>query len=157
MENQTTVLPDTESTETIPSSPRSLLADGTVYVANIVNFRVRRISPDGTITTVAGNGIDGGIDFNDDDGDGGQATDATLSLVVSVALSPAGDILYIADNLNNRVRQVDLGTGVITNFAGVGWVGFTSVLTGSGASGFSGDGGSAQDATFRGIGGKETG
>ncbi|MFN8546248.1 MAG: hypothetical protein U0807_18880, partial [Candidatus Binatia bacterium] len=63
---------------------------------------------------------------------------ASLSGLLSIALSPAGNILYIADIDNNRVRQVDLGSGVITNFAGLGLSGF----------GFDGDGGPATSASL---------
>jgi hypothetical protein len=108
----------------------AVAADGTVYIADTDNYRVRRISPAGIITTVAGTGTWG------DTGDGGQATAAQLSGLLSLALSPPGDTLYIADIDNNRVRQIDLGTGVITNFAGTGFLGF----------GYAGDGGPAQTA-----------
>lgn len=108
----------------------AVAADGTVYIADTDNYRVRRISPAGIITTVAGTGTWG------DTGDGGQATAAQLSGLLSLALSPAGDTLYIADIDNNRVRQIDLGTGVITNFAGTGFLGF----------GYAGDGGPAGSA-----------
>lgn len=116
------------------SSPSGMAVatDGTVYIADTDNHRVRRIGTDGIITTIAGNGSFG------DDGDGGPATSASLSGLLSVALSPAGDILYIADIDNNRVRRVDLSTGVISNFAGVGWVGY----------GFEGDGGPATSASL---------
>ncbi len=110
----------------------AVAADGTVYVADTDNYRVRRIGTDGVITTIAGNGSFG------DDGDGGPATSAWLSGVLSIALSPADDILYISDIDNNRVRQVNLTTGVITNFAGAGYMGF----------GFDGDGGPATSASL---------
>ena len=108
----------------------AVAADGTVYIADTDNYRVRRISPAGIITTVAGTGTWG------DSGDGGQASAAQLSGLLSLALSPAGDTLYIADIDNNRVRQIDLGTGVISNFAGTGFLGF----------GYAGDGGPAGNA-----------
>lgn len=108
----------------------AVAADGTVYVADTDNYRVRRIGTDGVIDTIAGTGLSG------DDGDGGPATNASLSGLLSIALSPAGDILYISDIDNNRVRQVNLTTGVISNFAGIGWSGF----------GFDGDGGQATNA-----------
>lgn len=108
----------------------AVAADGTVYLADADNYRVRRIATSGIITTVAGNGVFG------DDGDGGPATSASLSALLSIALSPAGDVLYLADLDNNRVRQVDLASGVITNFAGQGLAGF----------GFGGDGGPATGA-----------
>ena len=92
----------------------AVAADGTVYIADGGNMRIRRISPGGVISTIAGNGTYG------DGGDGGQATEAQLGGIEAIALSPADDILYIADNGMNRVRQVDLDSGVITTFAGRG-------------------------------------
>lgn len=92
----------------------AVAADGTVYVADAFNLRIRRISPGGVISTIAGNGTYG------DAGDGGQATDAQLGSIEAIALSPADDVLYIADAGTNRVRRVDLASGVITTFAGRG-------------------------------------
>ena len=92
----------------------AVAADGTVYVADSGNLRIRRISPGGVISTIAGNGTYG------EGGDGDQATAAQLGSIEAIALSPADDILYISDNGVNRVRQVDLGSGVITTFAGRG-------------------------------------
>lgn len=73
-------------------------AAGGVFVADSFQNRVRRISPDGTIWTVAGNGTP---IFS---GDGGPATRAGLS-VAGVAVDKAGS-LYIADYVNNRIRKV---------------------------------------------------
>jgi hypothetical protein len=92
----------------------AVAADGTVYVADAFNLRIRRISPGGVISTIAGNGTYG------DAGDGGQATAAQLGSIAAIALSPADDVLYIADDGTNRVRRVDLASGVITTFAGRG-------------------------------------
>ncbi|MCC7257894.1 MAG: hypothetical protein IT486_05950 [Gammaproteobacteria bacterium] len=92
----------------------AVAADGTVYIADSGNLRIRRISPGGVISTVAGNGTYG------DGGDGGQATEAQLGAIQAIALSPADDILYLSDAGMNRVRQIDLGSGVITTFAGRG-------------------------------------
>jgi sugar lactone lactonase YvrE len=92
----------------------AVAADGTVYVADAFNLRIRRISPSGVISTIAGNGTYG------DAGDGGQATAAQLGSIEAIALSPADDVLYIADGGTNRVRRVDLTSGVITTFAGRG-------------------------------------
>ena len=92
----------------------AVAADGTVYVADSGNLRVRRISPGGVISTIAGNGTYG------DGGDGGPATAAQLGSIEAIALSPADDVLYISDGGTNRVRRVDLASGVITTFAGRG-------------------------------------
>jgi hypothetical protein len=101
-------------------------ADGGVLIADSNNHRIRRVSPTGTITTVAGNGQEG---FS---GDGGPATNAELDLPVDVAATPDGGFL-IADYLNDRIRRVS-PSGTITTVAGTG------------AEGFSGDGGAATAA-----------
>lgn len=74
-------------------------AAGNLYIADRDNNRVRRISPDGKISTVAGTGVAGNT------GDGGLATLAQLSSPSSVALDSAGN-LYIADTGNSRIRLV---------------------------------------------------
>src|SRR3989441_697705 len=71
----------------------------------------------GHIITVAGTGAPGL------DGDGGQATSAQLRYPSSVAIDAAGN-LFIADTINNRIRQVAAGTGIITTVAGTGTPGF---------------------------------
>ncbi|MCB0991455.1 MAG: protein kinase [Acidimicrobiales bacterium] len=86
--------------------------DGSIYVADRLNHRVRRIDADGIITTVAGSGNEG---F---DGDGGQASEASLWHPVAVEVAPDGS-LYIADGFNNRVRKVD-PDGTIETVAGSG-------------------------------------
>ena len=79
----------------------------------------------GDISTVAGNGGQG---FS---GDGGQAASAQLAAPHGVAVDVANNLMYIGDQGNNRVRKVDLTTGIITTVAG------------NGSSGSSGDGGDA--------------
>jgi streptogramin lyase len=86
--------------------------DGTLYVADQNNQRIRAISPTGIITTVAGDGQPG---FS---GDGGPATDASLDDPQDIVVNQAGD-LYIADTLNGLVREVT-PNGVITTVAGGG-------------------------------------
>jgi hypothetical protein len=78
---------------------------GAVYIAEPANHRVRKITPDGIITTVAGNGTAG------DSGDDGPATGAQLKLPRSVAVDTAGN-LYIADL--GRVRKVGLDGMIAT-------------------------------------------
>ena len=87
----------------------AVASDGTVYITDQGVARVRRIGPDGTITTIAGNGIQGY------GGDGGAATDASLNQIHKIALGPDGS-LYIADWGNRRVRRVSLD-GRITTLA----------------------------------------
>ena len=85
----------------------------------------------GTISTVAGTMLSPGFS-----GDGGPATSARLSSqAYGIALDAAGNV-YIADTLNQRIRKVTKATGIITTIAGTG------------AAGFSGDGGPATSATF---------
>ena len=90
--------------------------DGTIYVADNGNFRIRKIDPAGIITTVAGDGTLEDV-LNTNGGDGGPATAAQLAGVLSIALDPTGMRLYIADIDANRIRQVDLTTGIITTVA----------------------------------------
>jgi hypothetical protein len=103
-------------------------ADGGFLIADTGNSRVRKVSPTGTITTVAGSGTPG---FS---GDGGAATAAHLGLnsPYGVAATPDGGFL-IADDVNSRVRKVS-STGTITTVAGTG------------VRGSSGDGGPASAA-----------
>ena len=82
---------------------------GNLYVADLFNYRIRKVTPAGTITTVAGNGQYGYS------GDSGPATAASLNQPSGVAVDAAGN-LYIADTLNNRVRKVT-STGTITTVA----------------------------------------
>jgi sugar lactone lactonase YvrE len=93
--------------------------NGNLFIADRSNHRIRRVEA-GTakITTVAGTQISG---F---DGDGGPATSAKLNHPSGVAVDRTGHILYIADQINDRIRQVDLRTGTITTVAGNGDRGF---------------------------------
>ncbi len=100
--------------------------DGSLYIADVRNQRVRRVGQDGIITTVAGTGNAG---YN---GDGILATNAFLMNPNGVAVGADGTI-YIADSDNNRIRRVG-GDGVI------------STIVGTGVQGYSGDGGLAISA-----------
>ena len=83
-----------------------------LYIADRNNNRVRKVSPDGIITTVAG---DGGFFFM---GDNGPAYRASVAAPTGVALDSKGN-LYIADRNNNRVRVVDR-MGMIRTVVGTG-------------------------------------
>lgn len=112
-------------------SPTCLAAgpDGSIYIGDQFNNRVRKVRASGTITTVAGTGV------LDTAGDGGPATNAHLAQNWGVAVDGAGNI-YISDPPYNQVRKVS-PDGIITTVAG------------NGAYGYSGDGGPATDARLR--------
>ena len=86
------------------TTPKALDIDraGTIYILESVGLRVRRISPDGIITSVAGSGS---IGFS---GDGGPALSATLHWPQGMAVDRDGSIL-IADTVNRRIRRVSAG------------------------------------------------
>ncbi|HEV7865981.1 MAG TPA: NHL repeat-containing protein [Acidimicrobiia bacterium] len=86
--------------------------DGTVYIADTFNHRVRRVDPGGAVTTIVGTGE---AAYS---GDGGPAVAATLHWPHGVTVDAAGASLYIADSANHRVRRVDLTSGIITTVAG---------------------------------------
>lgn len=81
--------------------PRDIVrsADGGYYIADSLNMRVRRISPDGVISTVAGSGVLGG------GGDGGPAIEAQLDEPSNLFVESSGDLL-VADTENGRLRRV---------------------------------------------------
>ena len=112
------------------SFPEALAVDsaGNVYVADSWNYRVREISTNGKIQTIAGNGSYGPF------GDGGLATSASLGLIESIALDTAGN-LYLSDAYNHLVRKVVPG-GNISTIVGGGF-------------GPAADGGPAQTATLK--------
>ena len=118
------------ATAALLNEPQRLQVDsaGNVYVADTSNSRIRRIDPRGIITTIAGTGTSGYS------GDGGPATAAALQTPRGIALE--GDrYLYVADSNNQRIRRVDLRSGIINRVAGS-------------ARGYAGDGGPAGDAEF---------
>jgi len=99
--------------------------DGSLYVADTDNNRVRAVRPDGTITTVAGTGTrtddDGDGNGNGNgDGDGGPAAEATLVAPTGVATDAAGNV-YVATSDATRIRRIDT-KGVITTVARFGLV-----------------------------------
>ena len=108
----------------------ALDAQGNLYIADQDNQRVRCVTPDGTISTVIGNGTPRLR------GDGGAAADAEVNSPGAVAVDDAGN-LYIADTNNQRIRKI--AGGVVTTIVGSGDTGF-------GSGGFEGDGGPATQA-----------
>jgi uncharacterized protein (TIGR03437 family) len=105
-------------------SPHGVGVDGAgnVYIADTTNYRIRKVTPAGIITTVAGTGTVT-IPILNNLGDGGPATSATL-IPWDVKPDAAGN-LYISDWLGHRIRKVDASTGIITTVAGTGTAGFS--------------------------------
>jgi RHS repeat-associated protein len=90
---------------------------GNLYISDSGNHRVRKISPNGVITTVVGTGVAGAT------GDGGSALAAQLNTPTGLAFDNAGN-LYIADYGNHKIRKVT-PAGVISTLAGTGVAGAT--------------------------------
>jgi sugar lactone lactonase YvrE len=92
----------------------AVAADGTYYIADKTNQRIRRVSPDGRITTYAGTGDTG---FS---GDNGPAINAKFNFPEAVALDAEGN-LYVADVLNSRVRRIGLDGRISTYVENAGY------------------------------------
>ena len=85
---------------------------GNLFIADTGNNRIRKVSPNGIITTIAGTGEMG---FG---GDGGPALEARFAYPVAIAIDEQGN-LYIADFNNHRIRKISTD-GIITSVAGTG-------------------------------------
>jgi sugar lactone lactonase YvrE len=112
-------------------SDMALDGKGNMYIADRINHQIRKVSPQGKITTIAGTGES---DFS---GDGGPATKARFRDPQALTLDKKGNI-FIADAANNKIRKIDIN-GIITTIAG------------NGKHEDSGDGGPALDAGIRSI------
>jgi sugar lactone lactonase YvrE len=126
------------TTTTVPGNGTSAMVPGMIavdgadnlYIPNRAANGVGRIDAvTGALTIVAGNGTAGS------GGDGGPAVQASLNGPSAVVVDIHGNV-YIAEAPGNRVRRVDAATGIITTYAGTG------------AGGFSGDGGPAASGTL---------
>ena len=93
---------------------------GNTYIADFGNHRIRKVTPRGVVTTVAGAGVVGYVD--------GPAITARFNGPLAVFASPSGN-LYVADTGNNRIRKID-ANGLVTTVAGDGTAGYRD---GSGA------------------------
>jgi hypothetical protein len=128
--------------------PSSVAVDGAgnIYIADSYNNLVRKVTPGGTITTVAGQYqcCVGSLPIGGYGGDGGPATSALLSDPFGVAVDGAGN-LFIADNGNYLIRKVTPG-GIITTVAGH----YQCCSSGNPYGGFSGDNGPATSAQLAG-------
>jgi len=175
------------ATNALLNEPYGIVVDraGTIYFADRLNRRVRRVDGSGTITTLAG---DGSGRFS---GDNGPAEIAGLVEPNGLVLTAGESVLMIADVGDHRVRAVNLTRNVISTFAGGGWArhdgdggpasfagvfgaravalapdgalyvlerqgsslrcvrdGVIDTVAGTGARGYSGDGGDARHAVF---------
>jgi NHL repeat len=123
-----------ESWDAELNEPRDVVRDTALnlYIADTKNHRIRKVDVTENvdiITTIAGKAGPPGSS-----GDGGPATNAQLHEPQGICLDSIGN-LYIADTRNNKIRKVNLSTGIISTVAGIG-----------GPSGSSGDGGAATSA-----------
>jgi fibronectin type III domain protein/NHL repeat-containing protein len=119
------------------SNPVGVAVDvaGNVYVADAANQRIRKVTPAGVVTTLAGSGTAAFAD--------GTGAAASFSTPLWVAVDVAGNV-YVADGANQRIRMVT-AAGVVTTLAGSGTAAFADG-TGAAAS-FSGPGGVAVDGS----------
>ncbi|MCH6198943.1 YDG domain-containing protein [Aquiflexum sp. LQ15W] len=95
--------------------PFGMVADqqGNVYIADMDNHTIRKMTPAGEVTTLAGTA--GQANFTD-----GIGAAARFRNPTALALDPTDKFLYIADRLNHRIRMLDLTTGAVTTLAGTG-------------------------------------
>jgi sugar lactone lactonase YvrE len=87
-------------------------ADGTLFISDQNNQRIRKVSPSGIITTAAGDGNYG------DSGDGGPAVNAEVAAPNDLVVDSLGNV-YFAESSSNRIRRIS-PTGIISTFAGTG-------------------------------------
>lgn len=104
----------------------AVASDGTIYIADTKNHRIRKVDSSKRISTFAGTGTSGWS------GDGGKATEAKLNYPMGLALDAAGN-LYVCDTFNHRIRRIATD-------------GTISTVAGRGTPGFSGDNGTATAA-----------
>lgn len=104
---------DGEGTTAKFNMPAGICVDarGYLYVADRGNNRIRMISPDGKVSTLAGSGKAG---FSE-----GIGTNAKFNAPAGITVDNAG-FLYVADQVNNRIRKINIESGQVSTFAGNG-------------------------------------
>ena len=102
------------ATQASLNSPTGVCTDaaGNLYIADVGNFRIRKVDTSGIITTVAGNGVEAYS------GDGGPATQASMYIPIRCVVDAAGN-LYVTDQSGQRIRMINTA-GIISTFAGTG-------------------------------------
>ena len=105
-----------QATDARLNGPSAVAVDvqNNLYIADAENHRIRKVDTNGIITTIAGTGIDG---FS---GDGGPATLAQLNIPRGIVADNRGN-LFIADTENDRIRLLNLASGLIQTVAGTGF------------------------------------
>lgn len=83
-------------------------SSGNLYIADAKNYKIRKISPQGTVTTVAGIGTFGVTN--------GIAALAQFGFPAGIAVTPDGAIIYVSDRMTSTIRKIE--NGVVTTFAG---------------------------------------
>jgi len=89
---------------------------GNIYVADYQGNMIRKITPDGVVSTLAGTGVAGSAN--------GPGASATFNSPTSLAVDSSGNV-YVADNGNNLIRRITPG-GVVSTYAGTGAAGATN-------------------------------
>ena len=102
------------ATQASLNSPTGVCTDasGNLFIADVGNFRIRRVDTSGKITTVAGNGIEAAT------GDGGPATQASMYIPIRCVVDSKGN-LYVTDQSGQKIRMIN-PSGIISTFAGTG-------------------------------------
>jgi len=121
--------------------PIGITTDGTnLYVADSNNNTIRKVDAGGAVTTIAGD-ASAAADFID-----GTGKNARFNAPVGITIKTDGQVLFVADSVNNSIRQVVIATGQVTTLAGTGSPGSQD---GNGAiAEFSSPGGITADDTY---------
>ena len=108
---------DGTGTGAVFSNPQDIVIDiaGNAYVADFYNHKIRKISPEGVVTTLAGSGIASASD--------GLGTAASFYGPIGIAVDALGNV-YVADYFSNKIRKIS-PEGLVTTLAGSGTPGAT--------------------------------
>lgn len=99
-------------------SPYAMVSDlqGNLYIADFDSNVIRKMTPGGTVTTIAGTGVAGYFDS--------KLGSAQFNNPSGIAYDDQNQVLYVCDNGNHCIRKLDLLSGVVTTFAGFPQAGF---------------------------------